>query len=363
MNVKGFYIDKQEGEIPQMWEELLSVCSWGSFYQSKDNFRIINKLIQSKLSFLSFYNIEKQLMGGLAVAVTDGQLGPVVNCLPYFGSYGDALVHPDAPPGAEGALYLFLINESRKLDALCLTVITSPFADELHHLRVREFIAPTFIDERCSQIVHMPEYNGEGNKIYADKVLTQMQGRARTAYKKIIKSELTIGSVESEAEALTFAKIHKDNIGGRGGIFKTEEFFKLIFAMSREAPEKAEMAVVHDGNAIVAGVVLFYFKDTVEYHTTCLRDEYRSLGPLTRVVVDKMIAAGMKGYRYWNFGGTWKTQEGVYRFKESFGSVDHPYYYYNLFFRDLDRVKKMTSQEIVHAYPLCYVIPFSELNS
>jgi len=104
------------------------------------------------------------------------------------------------------------------------------------------------------------------------------------------------------------------------------------------------------------------FKDTVEYHTTCLREDYRSAGPLNRIVIDKMIKYGMAGFRYWNFGGTWKSQTGVYKFKKSFGAQDHPYFYFTKFFRDLERVKALRPETIVRDYPLCYVVPFSEIE-
>ena len=45
-------------------------------------------------------------------------------------------------------------------------------------------------------------------------------------------------------------------------------------------------------------------------------------------------AASERGCRRFNFGGTWTTQDGVYRFKARFGAADMPYRYYVIRLRD-----------------------------
>jgi len=350
-------------EEPLMgWDDLVLNCPWGSFYHSQNNLEIIKGVSPARIVYIAALDEEDNLVGGLALGIQEGSLGSVVNCLPYFGSYGDAIISSLAKTSVEKQLYNRALEYSQEIDALCFTVITSPFAEAVHHQQVRKWLEPTFMDERCCQIVHLPSYSGEEKQIYTEKVLGQIQGRARTVYRKIVRSGLLPGRVETGTEALEFSQIHRENIGGKGGVFKTEAFFKLAFAMSQESPRAAELDVMRDRNLITGGVVLFYFKDTVEYHTTCLREEYRSIGPLTGIIIDRLIEAGMDGYRYWNFGGTWRSQVGVYKFKSSFGARDHPYFYFTKFLRSLNWVKTVSAEQIVRDYPLCFVIPFSELG-
>lgn len=348
--------------VPSGWDSLVADCRWGSFYHSGKNLELIQAQTQAQIVCVEAKDPDGRLCGGLALVAMPGPMGVVVNALPYFGSYGDALCLPSTTPAMEQALYKAALTYCGSLDALCLTVITSPFGNNAHHERVREFLQPTYTDERCCQIRHLPPRDNSLHEDYAEKVLAGMEGRARTAYRKVVKSGLVLGRVESEEEAVEFSEIHRENIGGKGGVFKTEAFFRLVFDMSRRDPEHVEMAVVRDGTRLAGGVVLFYFKDMVEYHTTCLREEYRSIGPLNRIIVDRMVEAGMKGYRYWNFGGTWRSQSGVYQFKKSFGAQDHPYFYYTRFFRDLDKVRCLTPPDILRDYPLSFVIPFKELE-
>ncbi len=346
--------------IPEGWDKLVRDCAWGAFYHSSLNLKLLEGASPAKVNFIGCYE-DDRLAGGLAYGIQKGPLGPIVNCLPYFGSYGDAVISPLAPEGTDKSIYQALIEQCRKMDALCLTVITSPFAESIHHKNVKDILAPDFIDERCCQIAAMPACSGEDKSAYAAKIMQMMEGRNRTLYRKALKNNFEIRSARSEEESAEFFRIHKASIGKKSGIFKTEKFFKEAFALSRSNPGTVEMVIALDKGRIVSGVVLFYFNSIVEYHTTCLSDEYRSSGSLSRIVIEKMIDAGMRGYRYWNFGGTWKSQESLYRFKQSFGAFERNYFYYTIFFRDLDRVKSLSRQEIIDSYPLCYVIPFSEI--
>ncbi len=351
-----------KADVPEEWDDLVRECPWGSFYPSSCSLQILNRVSSAKIVLLTARNGAGKLVGGLAMGVQDGPLGSVMNSLPYFGSYGDAIVSPSAPEQTEAELYRGALAFCREIDALCFTVITSPFAPPAHHGNVRNFISPTFVDERCCQIAHLPPYQGEGEEAYLDHILRKMQSRARTTYRKNMKGEFVIDPVKTEAEALEFAQIHQENIGEKGGLWKTNAFFRLVFSISSQFPGKAELAITRADGRIAAGLLLFHFKDTTEYYTPCIRKEYSPVHPLRRMIVRKMVEAGIAGHRFWNFGGTWKSQHGLYQFKKSFGAEDHSYFYFTKFFRRLEDVRVLSPEEIMRNYPLCYVIPFSELK-
>jgi hypothetical protein len=348
-------------EAPPGWDALVESCPWGTFYQAGTNLQVIRSATKANLAFLTARDGAGALAGGLALGTQEGPWGKVVNCLPYFGSYGDAVTAPGAPPEVQRVLYLTLLDHARSIDALCVTVITSPFADGDHHRLVQSAIEPTFVDDRCCQITHLPPAAGSSRQQYLEQVMGVFEGRARTAYRKAVKPGYQLRRAATAQEARAFAEIHRDNIGGKGGVFKTQAFFDTAFELSQARPDQAELAIVLDGSKVVAGTVLFYFRDTVEYHTTCLLESCRSAGPLNQIIVERMVDAGLKGMRFWNFGGTWRSQEGVYNFKKSFGAVDHPYFYFTRFLRDVESVRRRSAAEIVQAYPLSFVIPFSQL--
>lgn len=351
---------------PENWDSLVERCTWGTFYHTSDYLRLIEPVADSKAGYICAFGGE-ELTGGIPFMVCEGPLGAVVNCLPYFGSFGEAVIAPNAPDDTLQHMYHTLIAHCRDINALSLTVITSPFASENHNEDVKAILCPTFVDSRICQITHLPEYSGETEKEYMTKIMASLQGRARTAYRKILDAGMKLHKAETKQDMLDFADLHIDNIQKKNGSFHPEEFFHNAFQLLNRKPAAAEFSMMtksrsSNDSTLTAGAVYFYFRDTVQYYATCLHNDYRSIGPMNRIIVEKMVEAGMSGLRYFNFGGTWKSQEGVYRFKQSFGAVDHSYFYNVRIFRDLEKLIKMSQADIAAAYPFFYVIPFSELE-
>jgi hypothetical protein len=60
---------------------------------------------------------------------------------------------------------------------------------------------------------------------------------------------------------------------------------------------------------------------------------------------------------WWNWGGTWLTQDGVYRFKSRWGTESRPYTYF-IAIRNAELLRH--SQETLQAaFPYFYVRPFA----
>lgn len=348
--------------LPNGWDSLVARCPWGSFYQSSINHGIIKQEIGSEFIYIIGQEVNT-LSCGISCSIYRGKFGTVVNCLPYFGSYGDALALPDTPDSAIAAIYEELIDYCRSTNALALNVITSPFASEKHHVAVAEWINPTYLDKRCCQITEIPKYRGEERREYLEILLGTFEGRARTVYRKCERNAYVLKTCETPEQVNEFFEIHRENIGSKGGNFKSKRFFEYVYSLLKTNPKLVDMPVLLDGNRIAGGCVLFYHGSTVEYHTTCLRNEYRSEGILTMIIAQKMADAGMQGFQKWNFGGTWESQKGVYMFKKSFNAKDHLYTYNIRFFRDLDKIKKLSSTEIFKEYPLFFIIPFHALEN
>ena len=67
------------------------------------------------------------------------------------------------------------------------------------------------------------------------------------------------------------------------------------------------------------------------------------------------------GLRLWNWGGTWKTQKGVYDFKKKWGAGDYPYYYFTKILNE--DLLGGTPEELLQDYPGFYVVNFERLNN
>ena len=73
-----------------------------------------------------------------------------------------------------------------------------------------------------------------------------------------------------------------------------------------------------------------------------------------------MQDAIVKGYKNWNWGGTWLSQGGVYDFKKKWGTTDYPYFYYTRIFNQ--SLRKATREELLSHYEGFFVLPFSQVE-
>jgi lipid II:glycine glycyltransferase (peptidoglycan interpeptide bridge formation enzyme) len=165
--------------------------------------------------------------------------------------------------------------------------------------------------------------------------------------------------VSYNLEDFTFLyQVHRENIESIGGLPKKKDFFmSLANNMSRTYYKLyiADMA----GHKISALLLLFYNK-TVEYYTPATIIEYRNIQPLSLLIFRAMTDAINDGYKFWNWGGTWLTQDGVYNFKKKWGAKDFPYYYYTKVINK--DILNLTKEELLQEYPGFYVVPYMHLK-
>jgi len=112
---------------------------------------------------------------------------------------------------------------------------------------------------------------------------------------------------------------------------------------------------------VIAGIFQFYYKDIIEYCQPAIHHDYRDTNVTNLLVFTGMKDAYNHGYSYWNFGGTWYSQENVYNFKRSFGAIDFPYYYFTISYGDHTKIKQLTVEDLKKQYPGFYVVPYSKL--
>lgn len=110
----------------------------------------------------------------------------------------------------------------------------------------------------------------------------------------------------------------------------------------------------------IGALLLFYYNETVEYFTPAAVSKYRNIQALPLIIYQAMCKANAKGYKWWNWGGTWLTQDGVYKFKNKFGAIDKEYNYFIKI--NNEDIYSSTKKELLEEYDNFYVIPFDKLK-
>jgi CelD/BcsL family acetyltransferase involved in cellulose biosynthesis len=280
--------------------------------------------------------------GVLPLLWTGDDGGRVYNSLPFYGSHGGVLADD---PGVAAALVAAYDERATAQGTLAATMVANPFAaaqppEPAHNL----------IDERISQVTDLPA--DEAN------LLDLIESSARRNVRKARRTGIV--ATTDAARLLAVAEIHRDNIRSVGGRAKELSFFEAV-PRHFEAGHEFEVHVALLGDEVVAGLLVFLFNGTAEYFTPAVQHDHRSEQPLALLLVDAMTAAAQRGCRRWNWGGTWASQDGVYRFKRKWGARDGRYRYY-VQVND-DSLLDASPAELQARFGHFYVAPFSALRT
>ena len=188
-------------------------------------------------------------------------------------------------------------------------------------------------------------------------LLGRFESSARRNVKKALREGITVEVDHSQLNRL--CEMHEQNILAIGGIPKSREFFGLIPQYFIPVKDFDLYVAKRDG-VIIAGLLIFYFNQTVEYFTPAIDSEYRSDQPLPLIIITAMAEAAKRGFKWWNWGGTWESQTGLYRFKSKWGAHEKKYSYYT----QLNDPSILTwpKERILSTFPHFFVVPFSALQ-
>jgi CelD/BcsL family acetyltransferase involved in cellulose biosynthesis len=280
---------------------------------------------------------EGRIVAALPLLRRDTEFGTLYNSLPYYGSNGGVI-------GSDEAARRALIEEWNAMvtapDALGGTMIGNPLEGG-----AIANVAHNFTDYRIGQLT---EIDGD--------VLAKIDPTARRNVQKAQRSGIEVFSDPSLLARLR--ELHVENMAAIGGLAKTERFFELIPKHFRFGEDYEIVGARKDGR-VIATLLLFHFNRTVEYYTPAIEEAWRSDQPLSAVLIEAMRAAAARGFRWWNWGGTWPSQTGVYRFKRKWATLEQRYEYYVQMNRP--ELLEWPAKRFVGEFPGFYVVPFSAL--
>jgi hypothetical protein len=288
------------------------------------------------------------VVGVLPVMASDGPKGTVLNSLPFFGSHGGVLADTQE---ACAALIDDFNAAANGAGVAAATVIANPL-DAVDYAGFDHEMT----DSRIGQFTPLPQATA-GALALDDALMALYHQKTRNMVRKGMKS---VSRVSVENDAFDFLRrVHRENMSALGGIPKPDEFFELV-PKYFNAGDDFDLFVAEVHGERAAALLVFYCNGVCEYYTPAVRAEARNSQALSLVIHHAMTKASERGCRYWNWGGTWSTQHGVYQFKSRWGTEDKPYKYYtkvgNRSVLDCSRA------DLLREYPFTYVIPFGVMN-
>lgn len=341
--VTAVRIEKLRRESAESYDQFLLSHPETLFYSCSKYKDFLKHLLGCDEEYLLAWD-GQSVCGALPLLYLERDGKRVYNSLPFYGSNGGVVAdNPHVHRELVEAYKELALRET----TLSATVVGSPFAPEAGN-----GVPHNLTDQRIGQFTNI-----DFPANHRDEILAVADSSARRNVAKATREGVTVEIDHSQMARLH--EMHRANIAAIGGLAKSEKFFALIpehFAPGRDF----DLYVARKDGLVIAGLLLFYFNRTVEYITPAIDSEYRSLQPLSLILIEAMIEACKRGYRRWNWGGTWHTQQGVYRFKKKWGADERGYSYF-IQLND-ESLLQWPQEKIRETFPDFYVAPFSALK-
>ncbi len=284
------------------------------------------------------------IRGVLPLMYMENSAGRVYNSLPYYGSNGGIVADEPAAKALLLNAYTAIAHSGRTKSS---TVIGNPLAQD-------EAISVdyNYIDHRIGQFTSLV-FQGD----IMEGLMARIDASARRNVKKAFREGVTVEVDHTQMGRLR--EMHQENMRSIGGLAKTDEFFTLVPEHFQPRQDYDVYLAKWEGQ-IIAGLLVFYFNRTAEYFTPAVVGDNRTVQAMAPILATAMTDAARRGFQWWNWGGTWLTQEGVYRFKKKWGAIEQNYTYRTQL-NDAS-ILGWPQEKILKTFPNFYVVPFSALT-
>jgi hypothetical protein len=334
---------QEDKNAPFLYDEFVRQKPECMLYHSTKYKTFIKQLLGCEEEYLVVLE-NNAVRGILPLMYTEKEGIRVYNSLPYYGSHGGIIAdQPDARRMLSNEYKDIAMRES----TLSCTMIENPLSGNQP-----SDIPWNYSDSRIGQITNI-----ECDEEPWEQIMARLAPRARGSVRKALKEGVMVERDPSQLDRLW--SMHQSNMERIGGQPKSKRFFELIpqyFA----AESEFDIYLAKRNGMIVATLLVFYFNQTVEYFVPAVNQEFRNLQPMSLILMTAMVEASRRGYKYWNWGGTWHSQDSLYFFKKQWGARDYRYSYFT--YLNDPSILQWTRHRILEAYPNYYVIPFGELR-
>ncbi len=306
----------------------------------------LEEILDCKSEYWLVKDKNNNIKGVLPLMYKDGKLGRIYNSLPFYGSNGGIITQDKEVAELLVEKYNSIISN---VDVAAANFVENPLCD----IKPKEILSNE-TDIRIGQFTPLDIQVEESAE---DSLMATFHYKTRNMIRKAIKSGIKTSVRNTEFEFLEYT--HQENMEAIGGKAKSHAFFsalKKIFIPDQDY----RIYIAEKEGEMIGALLLFYYNKTIEYFTPVIKSEFRSLQPMSILIYNAMVDGMKRGYTHWNWGGTWSSQEGVYRFKNRWNTKNIEYKYFIQI--NNEAIYNSTKEELLNEYYNFYVLPFSSLT-
>ena len=327
-------------------DHFLAEVGNGLVYYSVEYNAFLNKALPGTTGHCLVAFNENSIVGLLWFHLAENKEGiKVCNSLPFFGGHGGAITARSDSESIKEILYREYVKFCEKTGVAAVLLVENLFDHQKCNLdHALEF---QVVDTRIGQMTTLPA--GLTGVELENALFGMFHVKTRNAVRKGLKHIDSFSSVDTLEAWQWLEQEHKQSILALNGLPKTAE----IFACLRASKLNVRLYVAGSDGRMDAGLVVILYSNYVEYFTPVSTVDARNRQVLSGLIFLVMTELTLLGYTVWNWGGTWESQAGVYRFKNRFGADDYEYRYYG---RVLDeRLLAVEPAELQRQFPYYYV--------
>jgi hypothetical protein len=325
--------------------------------------RLLSDILLCKGIYHLFFNNNDEIIFSFPLFIKQSYYGKVINSLPFFGSIGDFLFSKNEINSFNTYRVIIrdiVANYLKEDDIISFTIISNPFNnfsisllidDIIKYVNNRLFLNyKLYIDIRLLYLTRFSLVSEFDDFLYSivESSTKRNINKAKKLGIKVIKDISKINLLK---------EIHYENMKKINGKSKPEEFFVKIFDYFKPSTD-FDIYVAYFDNKVIAGLLVMYHKDTIEYFIPVIKQEYRSTQALSYIIYNCMRENFYKGYKVFNWGGTHLDQINLIRFKKKWANILSYYYYFTFFNMKKYNLVKQKINEIKNDFSYFYVIPF-----
>lgn len=313
------------------------------------------KIVPGRASYFLAYGGDGTLVGALPMFECQEEgLGLVVNSLPWFGSHGACLLEDKSAWKVRHALVSALRTHLHANRGLSANIVLTP-AEDVYVDQYVEASGGTVCDTRIGQVTILPDAGPELQK----RLEAHLRQKTRNLCRKALRQGFSEWQGDDDWAWEFLYHTHRENIEALGGRCKPREHFDAL--RSGFDGRNRRLSVALDDGQPVAALLLLLWEGTVEYLTPGVRVECRSRQPLSFLIWRAMLELAGRGFRNWNWGGTWASQQTLHHFKAGWGAEDRPYSYVLLTCPGVIEKLRPWRKRIRDLYPFYYLLPYQWL--
>lgn len=319
--------------------------NFSSFYHSKNYILFLKDLLKIDPFFIQVKE-KNETISMMPFFMKKSKHGIVINSLPFFGSYGGIVSNNDCTKSILDELNNFNLEN----DILSSVIIPNPFLQD--ESMYENYYSYDFKDPRLIQCLDL-------NNKSENELWNSFEQRVRRAVRKSQKLSIAVTNPELTDEVIDeFYKMHVTEMQSKGGKIKPKDFFQKIkehFIIHRDY----EIFCANANEKNLSYLLVFYHNNFVEYYMPAYTSESKNTQSTSLLIWNSIKSSLIHGINYYNFGGTWKNQPELYKFKRGWNSSDFKYnYYINC---DLAKIKEIGIDEISKNYEFFYIVPFEQI--